>query len=90
MCASPLQPVGAAPLSYVPETLTQSQGKPLRGLKTDLNIVVLVLTSLIFGRLLPTIILAFKIDKRWCRVDDAAIYARPGKLAADALHLITG
>ena len=45
-------------------TFTQSHGTPLYGLKTDLNIVVLVVTLLIFGCPLPAIVMAFKIDER--------------------------
>ena len=46
------------------KTFTQSHGTPLYVLKTDLNIVVLVVTLLVFGCPLPAIVMAFRIDER--------------------------
>lgn len=46
------------------KTFTYSHGTPLYGLKTDLSVVTLVLTLLIFGCPLPAIVMAFKIDER--------------------------
>ena len=45
-------------------TFTQSHSPPLYGLKTDLNVVTLILTLLIFGCPLPATLMAFKIDER--------------------------
>jgi transposase-like protein len=46
------------------KTFTQSNGTPLYGLKTDLDVVTLVLTLLVFGCPLPAIVMAFRIDER--------------------------
>ena len=46
------------------KTFTQSYGTPLYGLKTDLNVVTLVVTLLVFGCPLPAVIMAFKLDER--------------------------
>ena len=46
------------------KTFTQSHGTPLYGLKTNLNVVTLILTLLIFGCPIPAIVMAFKIDER--------------------------
>jgi transposase-like protein len=46
------------------KTFTQSLGTPLYGVKTALNVVRLVLTLLVFGCSLPTIVMAFKGNER--------------------------
>jgi transposase-like protein len=46
------------------KTFTQSHGTRLHGLKTNLNVVTLFLTLLVFGCPLPAIVMAFKIDER--------------------------
>ena len=46
------------------KTFTQTHSTPLYRLKSDLNVVTLVVTLLIFGCPLPAIVMAFKIDER--------------------------
>lgn len=46
------------------KTFTQTYGTPLYGLKTDLDLVTLVLTLLIFGCPIPAVVMAFKLDER--------------------------
>ena len=53
------------------KTFTQSYGTPLHGLKTDLNVVVLIMTLLIFGCPLPAIVMAFKLDERTSVADNS-------------------
>ena len=45
-------------------TFSATYGTPLYGLKTEVNIVVLVLTLLMFGCPVPAIVAAFKLDER--------------------------
>ena len=45
-------------------TFTQSHGTPLYRLKTDRNVVMLILTLLLFGNAILAIVMAFKVDKR--------------------------
>lgn len=46
------------------KTFTQTHGTPLYGLKSDLDLVTLVLTLLIFGCPIPAVVMAFKLDER--------------------------
>ena len=45
-------------------TFSATYGTPLYGLKTEVNIVVLVMTLLMFGCPVPAIVAAFKLDER--------------------------
>lgn len=46
------------------KTFTQTYATPLYGLKTEFDIVTLVLTLLIFGCPIPAVVVAFKLDER--------------------------
>ncbi|WP_420796039.1 transposase [Deinococcus cavernae] len=46
------------------KTFTQTYATPLYGFKTELDIVTLVLTLLIFGCPIPAVVVAFKLDER--------------------------
>lgn len=46
------------------KTFTETQSTPLFALKSDHDLVVLVLTLLIFGCPIPAIVMAFKLDER--------------------------
>lgn len=46
------------------KTFTETHSTPLFALKTEHNLVVLVLTLLIFGCPIPAIVMAFKLDER--------------------------
>ena len=60
------------------ETFTQTHSTPLYGLKTDLDMVTLILTLLIFGCPLPAVVMAFRIDERMLSdwLDKAGEHAR--------------
>ncbi|WP_415784137.1 transposase [Deinococcus saxicola] len=46
------------------KTFTQTNGTPLYGLKTDFDVVFIILTLLIFGCPIPAVVAAFKVDER--------------------------
>ena len=46
------------------KTFTETHGTPLFGLKSDHQLIVLVLTLLVFGCPIPAIVAAFKLDER--------------------------